>query len=175
YWETFIKAYKGYASYLWREIINPDWHNYFYWLIIVSVFFFLLEVVLPWRNKQPIPRKDFWLDAFYMFFNFFLFSLIIYNAASTVVVDLFNNGIKGIFGFDLQAMNPMNNWPMWSILLVGMVVRDFTQWWIHRLLHRVDWLWEYHKVHHSVEQMGFAAQLRYHWMENVVYRSLEYI
>lgn len=175
YWETFVNAYKGYASYLWREITNPDWHNYFYWLIIVSVFFFILEVVLPWRKKQAIPRKDFWLDAFYMFFNFFLFSLIIYNAASSVVVDLFNDGIKAVFNFDLQAMNPMNSWPMWAILLVGMVVRDFTQWWIHRLLHRVDWLWEYHKVHHSVEQMGFAAQLRYHWMENVIYRTLEYI
>ncbi|HRI27778.1 MAG TPA: sterol desaturase family protein, partial [Chitinophagales bacterium] len=26
-----------------------------------------------------------------------------------------------------------------------------------------------------VEQMGFAAHLRYHWMENVVYRTIEYI
>lgn len=175
YWDTFINAYKGYASYLWKEITQPDWHSYFYWLIIVSVAFFILEVVMPWRKRQGIPRKDFWLDGFYMFFNFFLFSLIIYNAASTVVVDLFNDGIKAIAGIDLQSMNPMRSWPLWAVLLVGMLVRDFTQWWIHRLLHRVDWLWEYHKVHHSVEQMGFAAQLRYHWMENIVYRSLEYI
>jgi sterol desaturase/sphingolipid hydroxylase (fatty acid hydroxylase superfamily) len=54
-------------------------------------------------------------------------------------------------------------------------VRDFVQWWVHRLLHRVDFLWNFHKVHHSVEQMGFAVHLRYHWMENVVYRSIEYI
>ncbi|MEQ8811116.1 MAG: sterol desaturase family protein, partial [Imperialibacter sp.] len=66
-------------------------------------------------------------------------------------------------------------WPMWSHLLIGFVVRDFVQWWVHRLLHRSPWLWEFHKVHHSVEQMGFAAHLRYHWMENVVYRTIEYI
>ena len=30
-------------------------------------------------------------------------------------------------------------------------------------------------MHHSVEEMGFAAHLRYHWMENIVYRTLEYI
>ena len=36
-------------------------------------------------------------------------------------------------------------------------------------------MWEFHKVHHSVGQMGFAAHLRYHWMENVVYRTIEYI
>src|SRR5690606_27539274 len=32
-----------------------------------------------------------------------------------------------------------------------------------------------HKVHHSVKEMGFAAHLRFHWMETVVYRTIEYI
>ncbi len=176
YWDIFIKAYTGYANYLWYEITHPSFKNYFYWLIAVSLFFFVLEVVIPWRKKQSTFRKDFWMDGFYMFFNFFLFSLIIYNAASDVIVNLFNDGIKSITdGFDLKAQNPLRTFPIWAILLIGFVVRDFVQWWIHRLLHRSDWLWEYHKVHHSVEEMGFAAHLRYHWMENVVYRSLEYI
>lgn len=173
--ETFINGYVGYANYLWKEITNPNWHNYFYWLIAVSLFFFGLEVLRPWRKDQPRFRKDFWLDVFYMFFNFFLFSLIIYNAASDVVVDLFNQGILAVTGFNLQANNPLQTFPLWAILLIGFFVRDFVQWWVHRLLHYSERLWEFHKVHHSVEQMGFAAHLRYHWMENVVYRSLEYI
>jgi sterol desaturase/sphingolipid hydroxylase (fatty acid hydroxylase superfamily) len=110
-----------------------------------------------------------------MFFNFFLFSLIIYNAASDVVVHFFNDIIRSVTGFDMQASNPLQTFPAWAILLIGFVVRDFVQWWTHRLLHYSDRLWEFHKVHHSVEQMGFAAHLRYHWMENVVYRTLEYI
>ncbi len=175
YWITFLNGYKGYAHYLWQEITHPGWHNYFYWLLIVSAFFFLLETIAPWRTKQARFRKDFWLDFFYMFFNFFLFSLIIYNAASDVVVKFFNDLIKSLTDFDLQASNPLRNSPMWIILLTGFVVRDFVQWWVHRLLHWSPTLWEFHKVHHSVEQMGFAAHLRYHWIENVVYRSLEYI
>jgi sterol desaturase/sphingolipid hydroxylase (fatty acid hydroxylase superfamily) len=172
---TFLNGYASYAGYLWNEITHPNWHNYFYWLIIVSAFFFALEWISPWRKEQPKFRKDFWLDVFYMFFNFFLFSLVIYNAASDVFVKLFNDGIKSITSLDLQASNPLAKWPMWSILLTGFLVRDFVQWWIHRLLHKVPFLWNFHKVHHSVEQMGFAAHLRYHWMENVVYRSIEYI
>lgn len=175
YFEIFVNGYSGYANYLWSEITNPGWHNYFYWLILVSIFFLILEIVIPWRKKQPVLREDFWLDAFYMFFNFFLFSLIIYNAASDVVVNLFNDGIKGLTGYNLQANNPLNTLPFWSILLIGFVVRDFVQWWVHRLLHKSSWLWNFHKVHHSVKEMGFAAHLRYHWMENVVYRTLEYI
>ncbi len=176
YLKVFLNGYGGYANYLWNDITNPSWKSYFWWLIIVSAFFFLLEVVIPWRKKQEVLRRDFWLDGFYMFFNFFLFSLVIYNAASDVIVELFNDGIHALSGgFDLQASNPMNTWPIWAILLVGFFVRDFVQWWIHRLLHRSERLWEFHKVHHSVQEMGFAAHLRYHWMENIVYRTLEYI
>jgi sterol desaturase/sphingolipid hydroxylase (fatty acid hydroxylase superfamily) len=175
YWNIFIEGYQGYMNYLWNEITHPNWHNYFYWLLLVSLFFFALELLTPWRKEQPKFRKDFWLDFFYMFFNFFLFSLIIFNAASMVVVNLLNDGIIWLTGFDLQASNPMRTFPAWAILLIGFVVRDFVQWWVHRLLHYNPRLWEFHKVHHSVEQMGFAAHLRYHWMENVVYRSIEYL
>ena len=175
YIDAFKQGYSGYAKYFWHEVTNPNWHNYFYWLLLVSAFFLVLEWAAPWRKQQPRFRKDFWLDFFYMFFNFFLFSLIIYSAASSVIVTLFNDGIRTLTGFDLQASNPLNGAPMWLVLIIGFVVRDFVQWWIHRLLHRVPRLWEFHKVHHSVEQMGFAAHLRYHWMANVVYRSIEYI
>lgn len=173
--QTFLNGYSGYASYVWYEITHPGLKNYFYWLLIVSAFFFGLEMIKPWRENQPLFRKDFWLDFFYMFFNFFIFSLIIYNAASDVIVLLFNNGIESLTGINLQSINPLKSYPMWAILLIGFIVRDFVQWWVHRLLHRVEWLWQYHKIHHSVEEMGFAAHLRYHWMETIVYRTLEYI
>ena len=175
YWDIFVNGYRGYANYLWQEITHPAWDSYFYWLLLVSGFFLALEWIRPWREGQPRFRKDFWLDFFYMFFNFFLFSLIIYNAASDVIVNLFNDGIQSLTGFDLQASNPLRTFPLWAVLLIGFVVRDFVQWWVHRLLHRSERLWQFHKVHHSVEQMGFAAHLRYHWMENVVYRSIEYL
>lgn len=174
YWAVFINGFTNYGSYLWNDITHPNLRSYFYWLIAISLFFMALEWLRPWRANQPRFRKDFWLDAFYMFFNFFIFSLIIYNGLSDVIVKLVNDTITTISGFDLQASNPMQTWPYWSILLVGFIVRDFVQWWTHRLLHFVPALWEFHKVHHSVKQMGFAAHLRYHWMETLVYRTIEY-
>lgn len=174
YWNIIQNAYSGYANYLWNEITHPQWHSYFYWLIGISLFFFGLELVAPWRKNQSKFRKDFWLDAFYMFFNFFFFSLIIYNAASDVVVNFFNNALAYIGITNLVAFEVMT-WPTWSHLLIGFVLRDFIQWWTHRLLHKVPFLWEFHKVHHSVKEMGFAAHLRYHWMETVVYRTIEYL
>ena len=174
YWSIIKDGYTGYANYLWQEITNPGWHNYFYWLIGVSAFFLILEWVKPWRTDQARFRKDFWLDFFYMFFNFFLFSLIIFNAASNVVVNFFNDLLASVGITNLVAFKVMS-WPTWTHLLIGFLVRDFIQWWTHRLLHRVPWLWEFHKVHHSVKEMGFAAHLRYHWMETIVYRTIEYL
>jgi len=134
----------------------------------------MLEIIVPWRKGQSIFRKDFWLDGFYMFFNFFLFSLIGYNAISNIAVQAFNDFL-GLFGIaNLVAIN-VATWPKWSQLLVMFVIADFIQWNVHRLLHKVPALWEFHKVHHSVKEMGFAAHLRFHWMETIIYKSIQYI
>lgn len=174
YYDIAINAFTGYYNYLIKEILNPHWHNYFYWLIGLSLFVWALEIIIPWRKNQKAFRKDFWLDAFYMFFNFFLFSLIIYNAVSQVVCNLFNDSLA-TFGIENLVAFQVNSWSVPAQLFALFIIRDFIQWNIHRLLHRVPKLWEFHKVHHSVQEMGFAAHLRFHWMERIVYSTLEYI
>ncbi|GAA4293714.1 hypothetical protein GCM10023163_11130 [Aestuariibaculum suncheonense] len=97
-------------------------------------------------------------------------------ALSNTAAQFFND-ILGVFGlsvsnfqlFDVDAL------PKVLGLFIFFIVGDFIQWNTHRLLHRVPLLWNFHKVHHSVKEMGFAAHLRYHWMEPVVYKSLLYI
>jgi len=134
----------------------------------------LLEWVQPWRAGQSKFRKDFWLDAFYMFFNFFIFSLVIYAGLSAIVVNFFNDFLS-LFGVNNLVAIQVGSWPVWTQLLVLFVVKDFVEWCIHRMLHTFPVLWEFHKVHHSVKEMGFAAHLRYHWMENVIYKGVEYL
>ena len=174
YIELISEAYSGYWRYLTDAILHPQWHNHFYWLVGASIAIWLLEIAFPWRKNQPKIRQDFWIDAFYLFWNYFLFSLIAYNAISTVFVQLFNDFL-GLFGIENIVAIHVNNLPRWLQLVILFIFRDFMQWNIHRLLHRTPWMWEFHKVHHSVEEMGFAALMRYHFMENIIYRSLEYI
>lgn len=173
--EIIEQAYTGYGRYLWHEITHPAWHNYFYWLLGLSLVVWALEVALPWRKNQPAVRKDFWLDAWYMFFNFFVFSLIGYAAVSNVIVFWVRSAAADLFGISRFDIIDVRVWPAWAQLLTLFLVRDFIQWNIHRLLHAVPFLWKFHKVHHSVQQMGFAAHLRYHWMETIVYRGIEYL
>ncbi len=174
YLDILKNSYTGYWNYLVHEILNPNWQNYFYWLIGLSLFVWVLEIIIPWRKNQSTFRQDFWLDGFYMFFNFFLFSLLLYNGLSNVVVELFNDMLK-LFGINnLVALN-IQTWPRMLQLGFAFVITDFIQWNVHRMLHRVPWMWEFHKVHHSVKEMGFAAHLRFHWMETVIYKTIQYI
>lgn len=177
YWDLFISSYYEYANSLWQQITfqsEPWYYNYFWMLTIVSVLFILLEAFRPWRKNQPVLRKDFWLDFFYMYFNFFLFSLLIYEAGANVVVNAFQNAQQWL-GFDFIGFVDVMGWPVFLQLTVFFVLRDFIQWNTHILLHKVPFLWNYHKVHHSVKEMGFASHLRFHWMENVVYGSIQYL
>jgi sterol desaturase/sphingolipid hydroxylase (fatty acid hydroxylase superfamily) len=175
-WNLFKYSFLGYGHYLVEEIVNPSWDNYFYALFFISLLVWGLEVFFPWRKNQKIIRKDFWLDTFYMFFNFFIFNMIAYIALSSAAENLFLY-VLSFFSVELTSLQifDVNSFPFVIRLLLFFVITDFVQWRIHRLLHSNKWLWNFHKVHHSVKEMGFAAHLRYHWMETVVYRTLLYI
>jgi len=177
YLDIISNSYSGYWNYLKQELLFQNhWDNYFYGLIVISLLVWGLEILFPWRKDQALFRKDFWLDTFYMFFNFFLLNLIVLIALSNTAAKFFND-LLGIVGLSISSFQlfDVDNLPLWLGLLIFFIMGDFVQWNTHRLLHRVDFLWNFHKVHHSVKEMGFSAHLRYHWMEPVVYKSILYI
>ncbi|MBG6109721.1 sterol desaturase/sphingolipid hydroxylase (fatty acid hydroxylase superfamily) [Flavobacterium sp. CG_23.5] len=176
YIEIIKNSYSGYFNYLIDEILYWKWDNYFYGLIAISLFVWLLEIIFPWRKQQAIFRKDFWLDLFYLFFNFFLLNLILLIALSNIV-EQFSNNVLQVFGLELTTIQlfSISTLPKPLALFIFFIISDFIQWNVHRLLHTIPFLWKIHKTHHSVKEMGFAAHFRYNWMEPIVYRSILYI
>ena len=171
YWDAFVGSFMGTVDWTWKSILFevPWYTNYFWGLVVISLFVWGLEIAFPWRKEQSIIRKDFWLDGFYMFFNFFIFSIAIsgfYNLLEVFFADI-NITMKSL------AIINIAQWPMWAQLVVFFIILDFVQWFTHVLLHKYSFLWKFHKVHHSVKEMGFAAHLRYHWMENILYKPLK--
>ena len=167
----FKDAILGTIDWTWKSVIFevPWYSNYFWGLIILSLLVWSMEILFPWRKEQSVFRKDFWLDGFYMFFNFFLFAIAISGFYKLLQLGFEDIGISE----DSLALFDPSSWPMWSQLLVFFVVLDFVQWFTHTLLHKYPFFWKYHKVHHSVKEMGFAAHLRYHWMENILYKPFK--
>lgn len=58
--------------------------------------------------------------------------------------------------------------PFWSKLLLGVILYDFTTYWIHRASHKVPLLWKLHRVHHSDTTMDSSTTFRFHPLELIL-------
>jgi len=168
---TFSESLLGTLNWTLNSIgFQVPWYtNYFWGLLLLSFMIWGLEIAFPWRKKQGVFRKDFWLDAFYMFFNFFLFSIAISGFYDLIQLFFSSLGISNT----RFVLLDLSEFPSGIQLLIFFVVLDFVQWTTHILLHKIPVFWKFHQIHHSVKEMGFAAHLRYHWMENLLYKPLK--
>jgi sterol desaturase/sphingolipid hydroxylase (fatty acid hydroxylase superfamily) len=137
--------------------------DYLYWLLGISGAFLLLERLLPERRAQPALRPQLGNDVFYLLFNGHFWALL--TGGITGAISASANRI-------LAPQGVLAGWPFAAQFAAYLLVSDLLQWCVHNLLHRVPWLWQFHKLHHSVKQMDFLANFRFHWAELVVYRTL---
>ncbi|WP_017672436.1 sterol desaturase family protein [Blastomonas sp. AAP53] len=53
-------------------------------------------------------------------------------------------------------------WAWWA-WPIAFVVDDFAYYWVHRLGHRVRWMWAAHVIHHSSQHYNLSTALRQTW------------
>ncbi len=68
----------------------------------------------------------------------------------------------GFFMF-LWALTPLNLGASWWVLLACFVLDDLRYYWVHRLGHRVRWVWASHVNHHSSQHYNLTTALRQTW------------
>lgn len=63
--------------------------------------------------------------------------------------------------------------PEWGVIagftLVLFLLDDYTRFLIHRMMHRVSWLWRFHQVHHSATNLTPFTVLRTHPLEAILF------
>jgi sterol desaturase/sphingolipid hydroxylase (fatty acid hydroxylase superfamily) len=52
--------------------------------------------------------------------------------------------------------------PVFAQFFVASVTMDGVLYWTHRLMHRSRWLWAFHSVHHSQQELTALANFRFH-------------
>ena len=60
----------------------------------------------------------------------------------------------------------------WILVIPALILLDLGNYLCHYCLHRFDWLWEFHKIHHSSPTMDWLATFRSHLLEQVFRRLL---
>ncbi|MCZ8374262.1 MAG: sterol desaturase family protein [Beijerinckiaceae bacterium] len=67
-----------------------------------------------------------------------------------------------------EAIAPLwQGWPLWATILAAVILKDFSDYWVHRVLHTRA-LWPIHAVHHSDTHVNGFTTFRVHALELVL-------
>ncbi|HEX2572215.1 MAG TPA: sterol desaturase family protein [Polyangia bacterium] len=151
-------------------MIDILWNTkgYFFWLLAASLLCFVLERLWPWRRTQKALRPQFGQDLFWLVFNGHYAGILVAHLGDALLRRVGLAGLGSRPGLLAQA-------PLWAQFAGLLVAKDFVEWCIHRLLHRVPLLWKFHQLHHSIREIDWIGNFRFHWMEIVVYKGLSYL
>lgn len=134
-------------------------------LFFTAIGFITFEKLFPHNRRQPILRPEIDLDLAYLALNHLTISIILLTV----------NGLAaGAAGLEVDARLGVTaaQLPIAIQFVLLIALADLTQYWLHRLFHRVPFLWRFHAVHHSIEHMDWIAGSRLHFAEVLVQRSL---
>lgn len=157
-------------------MLNILWNTrgYFFWLMMISLFCWILERVSPWRSQQKAFRRQIAQDFFWLVFNGHYAGVAVALVGSWLIQQM--NPLLGKWNLPApESIHALIGSAWWVQFTVFLVLKDFLEYLIHNLLHRVPLLWEFHKLHHSIEELDWIGNMRFHWMEIVVYKGLTYL
>ncbi|MDA0334234.1 MAG: sterol desaturase family protein [bacterium] len=152
----------------------PIYLQYYFWLTAVSLLCFVLERLWPWRPQQRVLREGIWQDLFWLVFNGHYLG-VLFALFTGSLVAWFNQTLAQLGLPVPESLALLSAAPLWLQFVLFFLLKDFVEWNIHRLLHNVPWLWEFHKLHHSIQQMDWIGNFRFHWAEIIVYKTLSYL
>jgi sterol desaturase/sphingolipid hydroxylase (fatty acid hydroxylase superfamily) len=114
-----------------------------------------LERLFALRPQQAVFRRDWANDLIYLLVNGLLIKLGLVAilaatmfAAAQIVPASFQAAIGGL--------------PYWVQIPAAIVLSDLGFYWTHRMFHAVPWLWRFHAIHHSIEELDWLAAARVH-------------
>ena len=137
-------------------------------LTLLGILFIPLERLFGLRTEQSIFRSDWRADLFYFLVNSLLVQVLTYlslTPANEIVAHTEWTGLRAAIASQ----------PIWLQVIEIMVLTDLTQYWVHRLFHRIPFLWGFHSVHHSTQTMDWLAGSRMHVVEIVALRGITVI
>lgn len=129
------------------------------WIFFVITIFWVLEgyykLVFTKYNKWRHAKTNLILLALVMLIN------VVFGIATVGIflwLDNSNFGLLHLF-----------NAPVWVELLLSIMVLDLiAQYFVHYLLHKINWMWRLHTVHHSDKNVDVTTGTRHHPFDFII-------
>ncbi|HEX4792295.1 MAG TPA: sterol desaturase family protein [Humisphaera sp.] len=142
--------------------LGLDW---FVLNVIFTGFLFIpIERLFARHRKQPLFRAEWREDLFYYLVSSMLVQVLTFISMSPALL-LTSHTHWTAFRAAVASQ------PVILQLIEIMFFTDLVQYWVHRLFHRVPFLWGFHAVHHSAKHMDWMAGARMHFIEIIVLRG----
>lgn len=133
--------------------------------MLVAVFV-PLEWAMPAWPRQRRWRRGLGTDLAFFAGQHLLFASLVVAWLSSLADAMPVDGWIG------RAQDCIASWPLWLCAPMALVAGDVCMYWGHRLQHRWDWLWRFHAVHHTTEQLDFVAAHREHPVDGLYTQTL---
>jgi sterol desaturase/sphingolipid hydroxylase (fatty acid hydroxylase superfamily) len=134
--------------------------------IFFAVTFVTLERKFPLR-RQPIFRRGWATDITY-----FVVGCFVGNLSGTISMAIILL-IRQITGWRYPQI--ASSQPGWLQFFEILLIFDFIGYVFHRLMHKIPWLWRFHRIHHSSQEMDWLVNVRVHPVDKVLSDCLQYI
>lgn len=129
-------------------------------LLFLALVFIPMEKAFPAKKEQKIFRPKWVLDLCYFVGQYLLWSGFVLKALSYL-----GNWIDK--NISLTFRSPVAQQPLWLQAIEVLLLSDLLIYWGHRLQHKYDFLWRFHKVHHTAETLDWLAAHREHPLDSI--------
>lgn len=133
-------------------------------LLLVAAIFVPLERLIPLRRGQRVLRNGWPTDLLHVLVS----GLLIRIGLTALVTSAAAISPLVVPPATIAAIAAQ---PTWLAFAEVLIVADLGFYLMHRTFHAVPWLWRFHAVHHSIEEMDWLAAYRVHPVDQILTKS----
>lgn len=134
-------------------------------LLVFSLIFAVMDKCFSF-HKQKVFRKEWFTDL-----CFFLGQYLLWSSMSLIALNWVNGQITSLALTEFQEL--VKSQPIWLQVIEVVFLCDIGIYWGHRLCHKYEFLWRFHRVHHTSEKLDWIAAYREHPFDNIYTRVIE--
>lgn len=137
-------------------------------LLITALIFVPIEHLFALRPNQKILRRAFLNDLVYAVFNGAPITL------GLIVVITLATSWMGWLVPEFVGVT-VSSQPTWLQVIEIVLIADIGFYFIHRAFHAIPFLWHFHAIHHSIEELDWLAGHRIHPVDQILTKGVSFI
>ncbi|MGX5850022.1 sterol desaturase family protein [Mesorhizobium sp. PL10] len=137
-------------------------------VLVIALIFIPLERLLPLHAEQSPARRHWLNDVVYLLFNGIIIKIGLLAVIGTAMLVLHRFVPAGL----AQAVQSQ---PVWLQAIEVLVLADTGFYLAHRAFHAIPFLWRFHSIHHSIEEMDWLAAHRVHPVDQILTKSASFL